>query len=51
MNLDETECSEEEFSESQDDLMYIGHILAIVKHELEGWESKAPTLSLVKDPE
>ncbi|WP_413664006.1 hypothetical protein ACG1BZ_00805 [Microbulbifer sp. CNSA002] len=42
----EGEC-EEEFSEIQDDIIYLGRLLALVNREIEEAESSGPSLNKV----
>ena len=49
MKLEEDECTEDEFSEAQDDIMYIGHILGVVDHEIKDMESSGPSINPVRD--
>lgn len=44
----EDECEEEEFSEIQDDIMYLGRLLALVNREIEEAESSGPSLNPVR---
>ena len=43
------ECDEDEFSETQDDIMYISRLIAMTQLEIDKWENKKPNLSIVKD--
>lgn len=47
--IKEQDCSEDEFSEIQDDVMYIGRLIALTNHEIKEWESKGPSLNPVRD--
>ena len=49
--IDEDECGEEEFSEIQSDIMYLGRLLALVKREIETAESSGPSLNPVRPEE
>ncbi|WP_299589264.1 hypothetical protein [uncultured Microbulbifer sp.] len=44
----EEECEEEKFSEIQDDIMYLGRLLALVNQEIEEAESSGPSLNPVR---
>ena len=48
MQTTEEECSEEEFSEIQDDIQYVGRLLALTAREIEDWENRGPSLNPVK---
>ena len=37
----EGECDEDEFSENQDDILYLGRLLALVNKEIDAAESSA----------
>jgi hypothetical protein len=50
-NIKEDECGEEEFSEAQDDIMYLSRLIALTNRQIEDWESKGPSLNPVRDPE
>ncbi|WP_444959092.1 hypothetical protein [Microbulbifer sp. ZKSA002] len=43
----EGECEEEGFSEIQDDIIYLGRLLALVNREIEEAESSGPSLNKV----
>ena len=46
----EEECdNEEEFSEIQDDRMYLGRLLALVNREIDAFESSPPSLTPIDD--
>lgn len=45
MATEEDECSDDEFSEIQDDIMYIGRLIALTEKEIEAWESSGPSLN------
>lgn len=42
------DCTEDEFAEVQDDIQYISRLIALTNREIEDWESKDPSLNLVK---
>jgi hypothetical protein len=44
----EDECDEVEFSETQDDILYLGRLLALVSKEIEETESQGPSLNPVR---
>ena len=44
-------CDEDEYSEVQDDIQYVSRLLALTENEIESWESKGPSLTLVQDLE
>jgi len=49
-NIKEDECDEEEFSEPQEDIMYLSRLIALTDRQIEDWESKGPSLNPVRDP-
>jgi len=48
-NVTEDESSDDEFSEIQDDIMYLSRLIALTEREIEGWESKSPTITGVRN--
>ncbi len=44
----EEECDNDEFSEVQDDILYLGRLLALVSKEIDEAESSGPSLNSVK---
>jgi hypothetical protein len=44
----EGECSEDEFSEIQDDILYLGRLLVLVNREIKELEFSAPSSCPVK---
>lgn len=48
MNLNEDDCEEDEFSEIQDDIQYIGRLLALTKNEIKELESQGSSLNPVR---
>lgn len=51
-NLAETtelECDEDEYSEIQNDILYVSRLMGLVNTLIEEWESKKPSLNLVND--
>ncbi|GAA6166354.1 hypothetical protein [Sessilibacter corallicola] len=44
----EEECDDDEFSEVQDDILYLGRLLALVSKEIDEAESSGPSLNSVK---
>ena len=49
IEVKEEDCSEDEFSEIQDDIMYTGRLIALTAKEIEEWESRGPSLNPVRD--
>ena len=49
--FNEEDCSEDEFSEVQHDLMYLSRLIALTNREIDEWESKGPSLNPIHDPE
>lgn len=47
--IEENECSDDdEFSEIQDDRLYLNRLLALVNKEIASFESEKPTLRPIK---
>lgn len=51
-SVSEDECSSaDEFSEMQDDILYLDRLLALVNREIAGFEDGGPSLNPVRDSE
>ncbi|PUA26770.1 MAG: hypothetical protein B0W54_23855 [Cellvibrio sp. 79] len=48
MNVHESDCEDDEFSEIQDDIQYISRLLALTKNEIKELENQGPSLNPVK---
>ena len=48
MNIEESDCEEDEFSEIQDDIQYISRLIALTKHEISIMENQGPSLNPVR---
>lgn len=48
VDVSEDDCDEIEFSEIQDDIMYLSRLLALTEREIQAWENKGPSLNPVK---
>ncbi|HVK99311.1 MAG TPA: hypothetical protein VM553_05830 [Dongiaceae bacterium] len=44
----ETDCEETEFSEIQDDILYLNRLLALVNQEIQDFEDSGPSLGPVR---
>lgn len=47
----EEECEEDEFSEIQDDILYVSRLVALTNNEIKEWEEKGPSLNPVREPD
>lgn len=43
-SVKESEFEEDEFSEMQDDMMYVSRLIALTEREITAWESKGPNV-------
>ena len=48
MATEEDGCTEDEFSEIQDDIMYVGRLIALTEKEIEDEENRKPSLNPAK---
>ena len=49
--VSEDECSDEDFAEIQNDIMYLSRLIALTHKEIDEWESKGPSINPVRDPD
>lgn len=48
VEVDPGDYTEDEYAEVQDDIQYVSRLIALTNREIEDWESKDPSLNLVK---
>jgi hypothetical protein len=47
--LQTEDCSEDDFTEAQDDIQYISRLIALTTREIQDWEAKGPSINIVKE--
>jgi hypothetical protein len=47
--IEEDECDGDEFSDIQDDILYVSRLLALTNNDIKEWEESGPGLNPVKD--
>lgn len=48
LNVNESDCEEDEFSEIQDDIQYLSRLLALTNKEIQQLENQGPSLNPVR---